>query len=79
MRKDEVQSMLERFGFSVCLNKKLGSMPVTHMIHVGRTPERIVDYTIDEIKNTIESVWAYANESLDCIESLPDLEIWLED
>lgn len=77
MRKDEVQGLLAKFGFSVSLNKKIGETPITHMIHVGETLDRLVDYTVDEAKDFIRTIWAYTDRELNCIETITDLELWL--
>ena len=77
MRKEEVQGLLAKFGFSVSLNKKIGETAVTHMIHVGKTLDRLVDYNVDEAKDFIKSIWAYTDRELNCIETITDLELWL--
>ncbi len=77
MHKEEIELLLSKSGFSVSLNRKIEKTSLTHMIHVGQTPMRLVDYTVDEIKNTVKSIWAYHDDTLDCIENIPDLKIWL--
>ena len=77
MHKEEIELLLSKSGFSVSLNKKIEKTSRTHMIHVGQAPTRLVDYTVDEIKNTVKSIWAYHDDTLDCIENISDLKIWL--
>lgn len=77
MHKEEIELLLSKSGFSVSLNRKIEKTSFTHMIHVGQTPMRLVDYTVDEIKNTVKSIWAYHDDTLDCIENILDLKIWL--
>jgi hypothetical protein len=79
MHKDEIQGLLDRFGFSVSLNKRLGETPRTHMMHVGSMFDCLVDYIVDEVENTTELVWAYAMEDLKCIETVHELEAWLNE
>ena len=79
MHKDEIQGLLERFGYSVSLNKKIGETSRTHMMHVGSMLDRLVDYIIDEVENTTETIWAYTMEGLKCIETVHELENWLSE
>ena len=80
MHKDEVHGLLARFGFSVSINKKIGETAQTHMIQVcGKETTRLVDYVIDETKNSTKTIWAYTKETLKCIENMQDLESWLND
>lgn len=77
MHKEEIELLLSKSGFSVSLNRKIEKTSFTHMIHVRQAPMRLVDYTVDEIKNTVKSIWAYYNDTLERIENIPDLKIWL--
>ena len=77
MHKEEIELLLSKSGFSVSLNKKIEKTSFTHMIHVRQAPMRLVDYTVNETENTVKSIWAYHNDTLDRIENIPDLKIWL--
>ena len=78
MHKDEVQGLLARFGFSVTINNKIGETTQRHMIQVsGSETTRLVDYVIDEAKDSTKTIWAYTKETLKCIENVKDLESWL--
>lgn len=78
MHNDEIQGLLTRFGFSVTIDKKIGETTQRHMIQVcGSETTRLVDYVIDEAKNSTKTIWAYTKESLKCIENVQDLESWL--
>ena len=77
MHREEIELLLTKSGFSVSLNRKIEKTSFTHMIHVRPSPTRLVDYTVDEVKNTVKSIWAYNNDTLDCIENIPDLKNWL--
>lgn len=77
MHKEDVQSLLDRSGFTVTLNKKIGGTSRVHMMHVGKTYDKLVDYIIDESLNTTKAIWAYTMEELTRIESTEDLENWL--
>ena len=77
MHKEEIQGLLDRFGYSVTLKKKMGETPRIHMMHVGKSLDRLVDYVIDENLNTTKAIWAYGMEELTRIETTEDLENWL--
>lgn len=78
MRKDDIENLLNRFGFLVTLNKSMAGINVTHMMHRGTTMKKFVEYYVDDALNTIKSVWAFDIDDLKLFENLSDLEIWLE-
>jgi hypothetical protein len=77
MRKEEIELLLSKSGFTVSLNRRIGQTPMTHMIHVGPRPMWLVEYTFDELKDTIKTIWGYTGQTLRLIETLTDLETWL--
>ena len=77
MHREEIEKILETFGFSVGLNKKIEKTSFTHMIHVGKLPMCLVEYTVDEIKGTVKHIWACKDSVLNCIDDITDLKNWL--
>ena len=78
MHKEEIQVLLDRFGYSVAVRRNIGNTGRVHMIHSGKTFDRIVEYTLDEPKDLIKLVFGYAkNEDLQCFDNVPDFEVWL--
>ena len=78
MHKEELQNLLDRFGYTVTLNKKIGGSCQTHMHHVAKEGKRLVDYTIDDVKNVVKAVWAYTETNLSYFETTEELKTWLE-
>ena len=80
MKKDEVQKLLEQFGFSVTLNRTLEGVSRTHMIHTLVSQKKLVDYYVDEALGLVSQIFgfSYINDSMDSIEDVQTLEIWLK-
>ena len=78
MHRNDIENLLNRFGFSVTLNQGLAGVNLTHMMYRGTTMKKFIEYYVDDVLNTIKFVWAFDTENLKLIENLPDLEIWLK-
>ena len=80
MRKDDVQKLLEQFGFSVTLNRALEGVSRTHMMHTLASGKKMVDYYIDEAVGMISQVFGFSYDdcSMDRFEDEQTLEIWLK-
>jgi hypothetical protein len=77
MHREEVEILLEKFGFLVGLCEKRAKTPMIHIMRFKQEPLSIIDYTADEEKNIIRLIWAYTNDRLDCIDDITDLKNWL--
>ena len=77
MKKEEIQSILERFGFSISISRKIGETPITHMIHSNTTLGKIVEYNMNEVQGLIERIWAFHDKGLEEINTPSALENWL--
>lgn len=80
MKKEEVQKLLEEFGFSVSLNRALEGVSRTHMIHILASRKRLVDYYIDEAVGLVSHVFGFCceNDTMDSFDDVQTLEIWLK-
>ena len=79
MKKEDVQKKLEEFGFSITLDKALMGVARRHVIHCEKTVKKLVEYYVDETPSTIKLIWAFYNNDLKMIESIADLENWLNE
>ena len=77
MHKEEIQGLLDRFGFRVSVNRTLGESGLTHMIHVDKMFGDLVEYTIEEATNLVRTVWLFRDGGLNVAENTTDIEIWL--
>lgn len=77
MKKEEIQSLLAQFGFSVTLNRGFDKINRTHMMHAAAGGKRLVDYYIDEALGSIREIYLYNGNDLDRVEDTVSLEIWL--
>ena len=77
MHKEEIQEMLSKFGFSIALNKEIGTTGLIHIIHRGTTIGELVEYTLEEATDMIKNVWMFRGDGIDRAETTTELEIWL--
>lgn len=77
MKKEEIQSLLTQFGFSVTLNRGFGKINRTHMMHATTGGKRLVDYYIDEALGSVREIYVYNGNDLDRLEDTESLETWL--
>lgn len=77
MKKDEVQQLLERFGFSLSLSKKIGTTGLSHIMHSNGSAGRVVEYKLNEAVGTIESALGFNDGGLVNFSSTSALETWL--
>lgn len=75
----EIEDLLNRFGFTRTLNQSFGgARNLRHVIHYETNVERLVEYYIDDTLGTVKALWAFTKDDLSCLENIPDLEIWLK-
>ena len=78
MHKEEIQALLDRFGFQCSVNKIMGDTGLVHMMHVGNAFTDLVEYTIEAATNLTKGVWMFREGSVDLAETIAELEIWLD-
>lgn len=78
MKKEEIQSLLSQFGFSVTLNRGFDKINRTHMMHAAAGGKRLVDYYIDEALGSIREIYLYSNDEMHRVEDTLSFEDWLK-
>lgn len=78
MTREEVQTLLNDFGFSVSLNKRIGNTQLIHMMHSGVPVGRFVEYHIDETLDLIETIMGFSSSGMEIIETTSALKNWLD-
>ena len=76
MRKEDVQMMLEQFGYSISINRRIGETAFYHMIHTKG--KKLIEYTVNETLGLIKTVWAFGERALKEVVDTSELESWLK-
>lgn len=78
MKREEAQELLERFGFSMAFNQKIGDTDMYHVIQQGSRYREMVEYRIDRaLGEIINSIWGFRDQAMSVFDNMDDFEEWL--